>query len=381
MSEVQFRDSQDKLTLDGWLFRAQSPDHYIILSHGYGGNRMVFGDDTLNFIRQAIEKDYNVLTFDFRASGTSEGEYSTIGYNEKYDLLGAIDFAKNNGAKHIALLGFSMGGATSILAAAENPGIIDAVISDSSFHNLRSYLFTNLSTWSNLPTFPFSFFIVPLSSLLSRADVSEVNPAKVLPKIPADKVMLIHSKSDTRVNYLESEKLLRATDSSALYWLIIEDNGPDHSQIIKKYPTEYTRRVFDFIDQKILDTKGQRHLGIITDEEQERMDNSTSEESAATSLPPDTQGPESSADITQNPPQDRVNPNQSSEGTREPAPSTTSNPPTTPPTPNPSPTPTTTQPQPPSDTREPQENQQPANVLDLVPEKIIGSKLEEDFDN
>jgi uncharacterized protein len=273
--------------------------HNLIMSHGYSGNRLVFGEDTLDFIRFALNRNYNVLTFDFRASGTSEGEYTTIGYNEKYDLLGAIDFAKANGANHIALFGFSMGGATSILAAAENPGIIDAVISDSSFHNLRSYLYSNLSAWSNLPTFPFSFFIVPISSFISSSDVSEVNPTKALNRIPPDKVMLIHSKNDSVVSYLEGEKLLRATNSSAVYWLILEENGPGHSQIFKKYSEEYTRRVFDFIDQKIIDTKTQRHLGIIEQEEDE-MEPPISEPSEDPSLPVAPQTPEIPSGSTRN---------------------------------------------------------------------------------
>ena len=50
------------------------------------------------------------------------------------------------------LLGFSMGASTAILAAAESQDV-DAVIADSPFSDLTSYLDENLSVWSNLPSF------------------------------------------------------------------------------------------------------------------------------------------------------------------------------------------------------------------------------------
>lgn len=271
MKDVSFKDSNNQINLNGWLFTADNSDKTIILAHGYGQNRLLFKEKTLFFIDRALSEGYNVLTFDFRASGTSEGERTTLGYYEKYDLLGAIDFAKQNGANHVALLGVSMGGATSILAAAQNPGDIDAIVSDSSFHDLKSYLYSSLPVWSNLPTFPFTFFILPISTFMTGKDINEVSPEREIRKIQANKVMLIHSKSDTAVSYKSSHILHAAANSYALLWVIVKENGPKHIEIIHEYPEEYTNRVLSFISQKISDTKSQRYLGAPTEKMSELL--------------------------------------------------------------------------------------------------------------
>ncbi|AEC51445.1 2-acetyl-1-alkylglycerophosph ocholine esterase [Pyrococcus sp. NA2] len=67
------------------------------------------------------ELGYNILTFDFRAHGESEGSKTTIGDKEILDLMGAIDWLiKNTRTKRIALIGFSMGAMVTIRGLAED---------------------------------------------------------------------------------------------------------------------------------------------------------------------------------------------------------------------------------------------------------------------
>ena len=62
--------------------------------------------------------------FDLRSHGTSEGTLTTIGQLEKNDVLGAIEYVKNeHKSNQIALIGWSMGAVASILAAAESSEI------------------------------------------------------------------------------------------------------------------------------------------------------------------------------------------------------------------------------------------------------------------
>jgi uncharacterized protein len=283
LSEISFPDSQNQITLQGWFFSAPTPDHVIILSHGYGSNRLLFQEHTLTFIKEALSRDYNVLTFDYRASGMSEGNVTTLGNAEKHDLLGAISYAKSKDAQHIAVLGLSMGAATAILSTAENPGIVDAVIADSPFHDLKSYLYRNLSHWSNLPNIPFRFFILPISSLMTRTDAGSVQPAKALEKIPAEKIMLIHSQRDTVIPYSESEKLLKASNFDALYWMIVDEQGPNHGKIFENYTSEYMDRVFSFVDSRIASAKTQRYLGMPEDKKIPQMVEEKDETSRAPS--------------------------------------------------------------------------------------------------
>lgn len=246
MSDITFKDSKNSLNLSGLYFKAQNPDNCIVLSHSYGKNRMIFDSATSTFIKACLERNFNVLTFDYRNSGNSEGKSSSFGYYEKYDLLGAIKYAKANGAKHVSILGISTGASVALLAVAEDPGVIDAVIADSSFSDLKQHLYYNLPTWNKLPTFPFSVLTIPFFSLFTGIDVGDISPLKAMTKIPAEKVMLIQSEDDSVVPYKNSLKLFEQSDSASVFWVI---KNAAHGKIFETYQKEYVDRVLSFIQK------------------------------------------------------------------------------------------------------------------------------------
>ena len=118
----------DGLTLRGWYIPAvQTSEKNVILLHGYPADK---GNilPPLAFLHD----DFNLLLFDFRYLGESEGSYSTAGAKEVEDLLAAIRFLKGRGIKEVGVWGFSMGGAVALMAMGKAPEI-RAVISESSY--------------------------------------------------------------------------------------------------------------------------------------------------------------------------------------------------------------------------------------------------------
>lgn len=81
------------------------------------------------------------MAFDLSSQGKSDGDLITLGLNEKYDLLGAVSYLKSRDhtGDNIGVIGFSMGAATTLLAANENDDI-KAVIADSPFRNAGLFL-------------------------------------------------------------------------------------------------------------------------------------------------------------------------------------------------------------------------------------------------
>jgi len=80
---------------------------------------------------------YDIIAFDFAGCGLSEGEYITLGYNEREDVSAIIKYVKTEfGIKNIILWGRSMGAATAILYAAKYGGI-KAIVSDNSYADLE----------------------------------------------------------------------------------------------------------------------------------------------------------------------------------------------------------------------------------------------------
>jgi len=250
--EVEFKDIKNAVKLKGWFFEKKGSTKTVILAHGYKQNRLQFSEKTLDMIKAFLGKEYNVLTFDFRNCGQSEGDTTTVGKLEKDDLLGAITYAKDNGSKHVVLMGFSMGASTSIMAAAESlqkDEIIDAVIADSPFSDLGEYLNGSLQNWSPLPRI-FNGITLLSIKLLTGVDPYNVSPKKSMENLGSIPVMLIHSKDDSAIPFSNSEELYSVYNSSqgtkGEFWQV---SGVDHVGAYEKHPQEYMDRVFKFLDK------------------------------------------------------------------------------------------------------------------------------------
>ena len=84
------------------------------------------------------KKGLALLMFDFRGTSLSEGDKCTAGCYEPQDLRGALDYIESRpdcAGLPIGAFGFSMGGATVIMAAADDPRI-QAIVSHGAYATL-----------------------------------------------------------------------------------------------------------------------------------------------------------------------------------------------------------------------------------------------------
>jgi pimeloyl-ACP methyl ester carboxylesterase len=242
--DVTFKDINKALTLKGSFFYSPESNKTIIMAHGYTSSRFPFGKKTVNLIESLVNSGFNVLTFDFRNSGLSEGNITSVGLYEKDDLLGAIQFAKEKKPGQIVLLGFSMGASTSIMAAAQNKDVA-AVIADSPFADLTNYLDENLSVWSKLPSIPFNKPTLISMRLLTGIDTSKVKPIEKIKEISPRPILLIHSKDDKSIPIENSYSLQKAAGENAQLW---ETEGVGHIKSYEGYPEEYVENVIRFLE-------------------------------------------------------------------------------------------------------------------------------------
>jgi fermentation-respiration switch protein FrsA (DUF1100 family) len=240
---ISFKDIKDQITLKGWFFEVKGSNKTVIIAHGYRQNRLPHGENSFPLIKYLLNQGYNVLTFDFRNSGESEGKVTTVGIYEKDDLLGAIKHAKKLGSKQIVLLGFSMGASTSIVAASESEDV-DAVIADSPFSDLEEYLDANLSVWSNLPSFPFNQTTYLSMKILEGINPKEFSPRAVIKDTAPRPVFLIHSKDDTMIPVENSYELLNAGGNNVKLW---ETKDVDHIESYPKLTDEYLKKLGEFL--------------------------------------------------------------------------------------------------------------------------------------
>ncbi len=242
--DVSFPSREDHLQIKGWLIPTANSDRTVIIAHGYRNNRLQDDVPTLSLARELVNARYNVLMFDFRNCGESGGNMTSIGQYEVRDLLGAIDFVRSNLdiSNRIALLGFSMGAATAILASSQEPAV-DAVIADSPFADLKQHLVSK--------SYPFHALLLPELSLITGINPEQVSPVKAVQDLSNRPLLLIHGGADKDISVKNSREILRAAQAAgcdANLWVV---PGANH---LKSYSTSgktYSSRVIEFLDNSL----------------------------------------------------------------------------------------------------------------------------------
>ncbi|EFM11858.1 alpha/beta hydrolase fold protein [Paenibacillus curdlanolyticus YK9] len=244
--------SKNDLTLKGWFLPGDASGanrgKTIIFAHGIANNRLEPEVPALQIASRLVEKGFNVLMFDFRNSGESEGSLTSVGYFEKDDLLSAIEYVKGKvvGGK-IGLLGFSMGASVSLLAAAESNDI-RAVVADSPFADLKQYLNDNLDNFTDLPKYPFTPIIMYSIPIITGIKLEKVSPISAMQMMNEKRVLLIHGEKDRTISSINSEKLYEAVKdrNQAELWLVPDT---DHVYAHANFPNKYEDKVLNFFER------------------------------------------------------------------------------------------------------------------------------------
>ena len=119
-------ESRDGVRLEGRLFGHGSTA--VVLSHMRPADQRSW----FEFANRLADEGYLVLTYDFRGycpggdGGCSQGELQISAIWQ--DVLGAMDLVRSQGATTVALVGASMGGTASLVAAAQEGVDVAAVV-------------------------------------------------------------------------------------------------------------------------------------------------------------------------------------------------------------------------------------------------------------
>jgi dipeptidyl aminopeptidase/acylaminoacyl peptidase len=240
--EVTF-PSRDGLTLRGWFIPALEARGTVVFCHGHAGSM----DPDVKYAPAFHEGGYNVLMFDFRGHGRSQGQHVSMGYYERQDLLGAVDYLQSRGIDRVGVLGFSMGGAVA-MATAPHTEAIRAVISDGGFARLSDAVTVGVRK-RGLPGSLASlvgYLILWLMGLRLGCSLSEADPIRWADKIAPRALFIIQGALDPFVTVEEARELYAAAGEPKDIWIVPEAG---HRQADRHYPREYHQRVLASFDQ------------------------------------------------------------------------------------------------------------------------------------
>jgi len=242
---VSFR-TPDGLTLKGWVIpAAEETDRTLLVCHGWGDNK---GDALRRFY--FLARRYNLLMFDSRAHGESEGRTSTIGCLEALDFDAALGFFREaypRWTSRLGVVGLSMGAAMAIRGMAAHDAFRCAVL-ESPFESFNDVVRQFTRSSYRLPAFPFAWLVLLFVRLRLGRDPEPSSPAHHIGRMPAKPLFFIAGGRDSWMPLPVTRRLFAAAREPKELWVIPEAT---HGHCRETAGPEYERRIVDFLERSL----------------------------------------------------------------------------------------------------------------------------------
>jgi dipeptidyl aminopeptidase/acylaminoacyl peptidase len=236
-------DSSTGVRLAGRFFPG-SKRATVVLTHGYGGTQ----DEMLPVAAALHRKGYTVFTYDTRGCGGSSGEI-TFGAREQDDLISVVDYLASRpdvDAENLGALGFSMGGATTLLASARDPRI-KAVVADSAWKTAKSWLRPSVKAVFLHPRDHLSALSLTFAELRTGVDLDDLRPVDAMRALSRRPILLIHGTADDVVLPADADALA-AANANAEVWRI---EGATHGATVAPGGATTSERVPEFFERAL----------------------------------------------------------------------------------------------------------------------------------
>ncbi len=241
-------EGRDGRPLGGWFVPAPrevaKPWPVVMLAYGYGG----FKEQMAGYAKSIHEGGFATFLFDMSGSGLRKGEPVTFGYKERWQVMDAANYLRTRedvDPARIGALGVSMGGAATLLAAAEDPGI-RAVVADSSYADLFGMVRPGISAFIS----PRALFLAPLivrsAETMLGMKSGEVRPDEAAARLGDRALFVIHGDCDSLTDPHSAQRLYEAATGPKELWVV---PGCGHAYAPVLAPDEYQQRVNSFFQR------------------------------------------------------------------------------------------------------------------------------------
>lgn len=213
--EIRLR-SADGLGLTGWWLPRPDSRAVVIGSHGHSGRK----DDLLGVGTSIWRAGCSVLLFDYRGRGNSDPWPHTLVSREVDDMLAAVEYARGRVAgARVGVIGFSMGAAVAIMAAAREPAIA-ALVADSSFTSVADVVAHGVrSTFGRIPPAPIIHAADALLVGRHGYRFTRARPIDAVSVIAPRPILIVHGGGDTTVPAEHARRLFAAAGEPKQLWV------------------------------------------------------------------------------------------------------------------------------------------------------------------
>ncbi len=233
---------ENGLTLDAWYAPGTNGAGIVILPGAYGGADTMYQE--MEFLHEA---GYSVMTYDTRSCANPPRQTS-LGYTEIKDLKAAIDiFSQYPEVEKIGVLGYSMGGATVIMTAAEDERIL-AVVASGNYADLaeevrRENDGIKRAWWERYAR----GWIIRMYAWQTGVEMEQASPISVIGEISPRAVYLIHGTEELASSY--GDQQFAAAHDPKQFWLV---EGARHGQYAAIDFEKYSTSIIEFFNTYLI---------------------------------------------------------------------------------------------------------------------------------
>jgi alpha-beta hydrolase superfamily lysophospholipase len=179
------------IVLEVWVLPADASQGTVLLLHGYAGAKC----DLLAEAKVFHELGYVVWLVDFRGSGGSSENYTTIGYSEAEDVAATITRIREDSEDQpLIVYARSMGAAAILRAVHIHKSKVDAVILESVFDRLQVTV-GNRFRQMGLPAYPAANLLIFWGGICTGFNGGEHNPVEYAPSCHCP-TLFLHGEID-----------------------------------------------------------------------------------------------------------------------------------------------------------------------------------------
>ena len=232
--DVLALETADGWTLEAWYYPPQNGAVVIAAGGSLGSLGKQFPPAAF-----LIREGYGVMQISGR---NCAGALVTLGGDEVLDIAAAVDWLEAQPeVGHIGVMGFSMGGAAAIRAAAMDQRI-ERVVAEGGFFNLGDdFVEPGSGSWLDKPLL---YSIAGIFRLRTGLDPWRISPVDDIGKISPRHVFLIFGEHE-QVSGRAMQQFNAAGEPKSL-WIV---PGGHHGTNYRTAPADYERRVLEFFSE------------------------------------------------------------------------------------------------------------------------------------